>query len=98
LILSYIIPFKKLDAEIESLLKIKWDNPKNQKKWFFTRATLIKHLSEDIDPFIFQGLNNLDLKQQTDFHNIYCAFIGNILKLFPHYFYFKPDILDLTNF
>ena len=59
---------------------------------------MIKHLSEDIDPFIFQGLNNLDLKQQTDFHNIYCSFIGNILKLFPHYFSFKPDILDLTSF
>ena len=98
LVLSYIVPFEKMEFEIEELLKINWVNLKNQTKWFFDRTAFINHLSDNIDPVIFQGLNNLEIKDQIDFYKMCCTFIGKILKLFPHYFSFKLDILDSTSF
>ena len=98
LMLSFMIPSDKLDFNVDKFIKINWVNPKSQKQWFYNCNDFVKHLSEELEPELFKDLKLMNIKDQKIFYNISCAFIAKILKLIPHYFTFKKDILDLTSF
>jgi len=98
LILSYVVPPKKLDFDLLKFTNLNWNDQNNQKKWFYSSTEFIKYVSEELNPGIFAELKDLSSQNQKDFHKVCISFVSKILSLFPKYFTFTADALDLTSF
>ena len=91
-------PSKLTDNNLSELLKIRWDEPENQRKYFMTQTEFLEHLSQNIDAKIFDDVKKLQNPQKQEFYNVCKEILGKLLKYLQNYLPLSDPIIETLDF